>query len=83
MAELLCRRSFFSRKDNAECVNQWVREYQVRMKGSTITVVDPSKCQVSMRKIEALDVQMLITRRLCNSAPEMVWTPVQQFPVAV
>ena len=30
------------------------------MQGGIITVVDPSKCQASRRKIKALDVQMLI-----------------------
>ena len=30
------------------------------MQGSNVTVVDPSKCQTSIRKIKALDVQMLI-----------------------
>ena len=33
---------------------------QVRIQGSIITVVDPSICQTSTRKIKALDVQMLI-----------------------
>ena len=31
----------------------------MRIQGSIITVVDPSKCQASIRKIKALDVQML------------------------
>ena len=30
------------------------------MQGRIINVVDPSKCQTSIRKIKALDVQMLI-----------------------
>ena len=30
------------------------------MQSSITTVVDPSKCQPSIRKIKALDVQMLI-----------------------
>ena len=30
------------------------------MQGSIITVVDPSKCQTSIRNIKALDVQILI-----------------------
>ena len=33
---------------------------RVRIQGSIITVVDPSKCQTSTRKIKALDEQMLI-----------------------
>ena len=33
---------------------------RVSIQGSIITVVDPSKCQTSTRKIKALDVQMLI-----------------------
>ena len=35
---------------------------RVRIQGinSIVTVVDPSKCQTSTRKIKALDVQMLI-----------------------
>ena len=32
----------------------------MRIQRSIITVVDPSKCQTSTRKIKALDVQMLI-----------------------
>ena len=32
----------------------------MRIQGSIITVVDPSKCQTSIRKVKALDVQMLI-----------------------
>ena len=31
----------------------------VRVRGSIITVVDPSKCQTSIRKIKVLDVQIL------------------------
>ena len=33
---------------------------RVRIQGNIITVVDPSKCQASTRKIKSLDVQMLI-----------------------
>ena len=33
---------------------------RVSIQCSIITVVDPSKCQTSTRKIKALDVQMLI-----------------------
>ena len=33
---------------------------RVSIQGSNMTVVDPSKCQTSTRKIKALDVQMLI-----------------------
>ena len=33
---------------------------RVSIQGSLITVVDPSKCQTSTRKIKALDAQMLI-----------------------
>ena len=59
----------------------------VRMQGSIITVVGPSKCQTSIRKIKALDVQMLIDappfEAHCSSALQMAWTPVQQFPVTV
>ena len=32
----------------------------MKIQGSIITVVDPSKCQTSTRIIKALDVQMLI-----------------------
>ena len=40
------------------------------MQGSIITVVDPSECQTSIRKIRALDVQMLMNApplQLCAS----------------
>ena len=33
---------------------------RVGIQGSTITIVDPSICQTSTRKIKALDAQMLI-----------------------
>ena len=33
---------------------------RVSIQGSIITVVNPSKCQTSTRKIKALEVQMLI-----------------------
>ena len=33
---------------------------RISIQGSTITVVDPSKCQIDTRKIKALNVQMLI-----------------------
>ena len=33
---------------------------RVSIQDSIITVVDPSKCQTSIRKIKDLDVQMLI-----------------------
>ena len=33
---------------------------RVSIQGTIITVVDPSKCQISTRQIKALDVQMLI-----------------------
>ena len=33
---------------------------RISVQGSIITVIDPSKCQTSIRKIKALNVQMLI-----------------------
>ena len=42
----------------------------MRVQGSIVTVVGPSKCQPSTRKIEALDVQLLINvppLQLCAS----------------
>ena len=43
-------------------MNQWIKRVppRVSIQGSIITVIDPSKCQTSTRKIKALNVQMLI-----------------------
>ena len=42
----------------------------VRMQGSIVNIVDPSKCQTSIRKLKAFDVQRLINApplQLCAS----------------
>ena len=56
---------------------------RVSIQGSIITAVDPCKYQTSTRKIKALNVQMLVEAPPCSSTPQMTWTPVQQFLVAV
>ena len=51
------------------------------MQGSIITVVDPSKCQSSIRKIKALDVHMVMDAPPLQLSASNDMTPVQQFPV--